>query len=222
MWPHADYPPIDVGYFELNRNPENYFQEIELAAFSPSNIVPGIGFSPDKMLQARIFSYADAHRYRLGTHYEALPVNASKCPVHHYHKDGPMRFFEQKTGNVDAYYEPNSFDGAVQDERYAEPPLAISGDAERYNHRNGNDDYKQVTALFNLFDEGQRKRLFLNCAEAMWGVPKEIVERQLGHFNKVHPDYEAGVRKELDTMTRAKAAETAEQQKMPQGAVAAE
>ncbi len=103
VWPHADYPPIDIGYFELNRNPENYFQEIELAAFSPSNIVPGIGFSPDKMLQARIFSYADAHRYRLGTHYEALPVNASKCPVHHYHKDGPMRFFPPKTGNVDAY-----------------------------------------------------------------------------------------------------------------------
>jgi catalase len=108
VWPHGDYPPIDVGYFELNRNPENYFQEIEVAAFSPSNVVPGISWSPDKMLQARIFSYADAHRYRLGTHYEALPVNASKCPVHHYHKDGPTRFFEQKTGNVDAYYEPNS------------------------------------------------------------------------------------------------------------------
>jgi catalase len=222
VWPHGDYPPIDVGTFELNRNPENYFQEIELAAFSPSNIVPGIGFSPDKMLQARIFSYADAHRYRLGTHYAALPVNTSKCPVHHYHKDGPVRFFEQKTGNVDAYYEPNSFDGAVQDGRFAEPPLTISGDAERYNHRDGNDDYKQVTALFNLFDDGQRKRLFLNVAEAMWGVPKEIVERQLGHFNKVHPDYGAGVRTALDTMTRTKAAEAAQQQKMPQGAVAAE
>jgi catalase len=139
-----------------------------------------------------------------------------------YHKDGPMRFFPPKTGNVDAFYEPNSFDGAVQDERYAEPPLKISGNAERYNHRDGNDDYKQVTALFNLFDDGQRKRLFVNVAEAMWGVPKEITERQLGHFKKVHPDYEAGVRKELDHMTRAKAAETAQQQKMPQGAVAAE
>jgi catalase len=222
VWPHADYPPIDIGSFELNRNPENYFQEIELAAFSPSNIVPGISWSPDKMLQARIFSYADAHRYRLGTHYEMLPVNQARCPVHHYHKDGPMRFFEQKTGSTDAYYEPNSFAGAVQDERYAEPALKISGDAERYNHRDGNDDYRQVTALFNLFDEGQRARLFLNCAEAMWGVPKEIIERQLGHFKKVHPDYEAGVRRELDTMTRAKASETAQQQKMPQGVQAAE
>jgi catalase len=81
---------------ELNRNPNNYFAEIEQAAFAPSNIIPGIGFSPDKMLQARVFSYADAHRYRLGTHYEALPVNAPHTAVHHYHKDGPMRFFAKK------------------------------------------------------------------------------------------------------------------------------
>ena len=222
VWPHGDYPPIDIGVLELNRNPENYFQEIELAAFSPSNIVPGIGFSPDKMLQARIFSYADAHRYRLGTHYEALPVNASKCPVHHYHKDGPMRFFPPKTGNVDAFYEPNSFGGAVQDERFAEPPLAISGDAARYNHRDGNDDYRQVAALFNLFDAGQKARLYLNVAEAMWGVPEEIVERQLAHFRQVHPDYETGVRRELANMTRAKASEIAQQQITPQGVEAAE
>ena len=208
--------------FRAQQESGEYFQEIELAAFSPSNAVPGISWSPDKMLQARIFSYADAHRYRLGTHYEALPVNASKCPVHHYHKDGPMRFFPAKTGNVDAFYEPNSFNGAAQDERFAEPPLPISGDADRYNHRDGNDDYKQVTALFNLFDAGQKARLFLNCAEAMWGIPHEIAERQLAHFKKVHPDYEAGVRRELANMTRAKASETAQQQKMPQGVEAAE
>ena len=111
VWPHKDYPLIDVGVLELNRNPDNYFAEIEQAAFSPSNIVPGIGFSPDKVLQARIFSYADAHRHRLGTHYEALPVNAPRCPVHHYHKDGAMRFFQNDTGNPDVYYEPNSFGG---------------------------------------------------------------------------------------------------------------
>ena len=94
VWPHGDYPPMDVGYFELNRNPENYFAEVENAAFSPSNIVPGISWSPDKMLQARVFSYADAHRHRhrhrLGTHYEQIPVNQPKCPVHHYHRDGEM------------------------------------------------------------------------------------------------------------------------------------
>ena len=145
-----------------------------------------------------------------------------EMPVHHYHKDGPMRFFPAKTGNVDAFYEPNSFNGAAQDERFAEPPLPISGDADRYNHRDGNDDYKQVTALFNLFDAGQKARLFLNCAEAMWGIPHEIAERQLAHFKKVHPDYEAGVRRELANMTRAKASETAQQQKMPQGVEAAE
>src|SRR3546814_8444329 len=88
---------------------------IEQAAFSPSNVVPGIGHSPDKMLQARIFSYADAHRYRLGTHYEALPVNQPKCPVHHYHKDGAMRFFRNDTGNPDAYYEPNSMKGRSEE-----------------------------------------------------------------------------------------------------------
>lgn len=99
VWPHGDRPVIDIGVLELNRNPDNYFAEIEQAAFAPSNIVPGISFSRDKMLHARVFSYADTHRYRLGTHYEALPVNAPQCPVHHYHKDGPMRFFDNNTKN---------------------------------------------------------------------------------------------------------------------------
>ncbi len=127
MWPHAEYPPIEIGVLELNRNAENYFAEIEQVAFSPSNIVPGIGHSPDKMLQARVFSYADAHRYRLGTHYEALPVNAPKCPVHHYHRDGQMNFYGGiKTGNPEAYYEPNSFNGPAEDKSVQEPPLKIS------------------------------------------------------------------------------------------------
>ena len=121
VWPHADYPLNEVGVVELNRNSDNYFAEIEQAAFSPSNVVPGIGFSPDKVLQARIFSYADAHRYRLGTHYEALPVNAPQCPVHHYHKDGAMRFFTNDTGDWDAYYEPNSVRGPSQNADFREP-----------------------------------------------------------------------------------------------------
>ena len=197
VWPHADFPPIDIGTMELNRNADNYFAEIEQLAMSPSNIVPGIGHSPDKMLQARVFSYADAHRYRLGTHYEALPVNAPKCPVHHYHKDGPMNFVGQQSGVTDAYYEPNSVGGPVEDSQYKEPPLALSGDADRYNHRDGNDDYVQVTALFNLFDDAQKARLFSNLAAAMAGVPEHIVERQLAHFDKVHADYGAGVRAAL-------------------------
>ena len=193
VWPHADYPLIKVGEMELNRNPDNYFAEIEQAAFSPSNVVPGLGFSPDKVLQARLFAYADAHRYRIGTHYEALPVNAPKCPVHHYHKDGSMRFFQNGDSNPDAYYEPNSFGGPNQDESYREPPLALSGDVERHNHRDGNDDYVQPRALFELFDTGQRERLFSNIAAAMEGVSDEIVQRQLVHFGKIHPDYARGV-----------------------------
>lgn len=196
VWPHGEFPLIEVGILELNRNPENYFAEIEQAAFSPSNIIPGIGHSPDKMLQARVFSYADAHRYRLGTHYEALPVNAPKSPVHHYHKDGAMRFFANLP-NPDAYYEPNSFNGPAQSAEYAEPPLPIEGDGDRYDHREGNDDYSQPRALFELFDAGQRQRLFDNIAAAMAGVPEFIVERQLGHFDKVHPDYGNGVRAAL-------------------------
>ena len=201
VWPHADYPLIDVGVLELNRNPENYFAEIEQAAFSPSNIVPGIGFSPDKVLQARVFSYADAHRYRLGTHYEALPVNAPKCPVHHYHKDGAMRFFATGHGNPDAYYEPNSFGGAAQSDQYAEPPLKISGDASRYDHRAGNDDYTQAGNLFRLFNDEQKQRLFNNIAEAMQGVPADILGRQLAHFAKADPAYAQGVRNALEKMS---------------------
>ncbi|TWT55292.1 Catalase [Thalassoglobus neptunius] len=196
VWPQGDHPLIEVGMMELNRNPQNYFAEIEQAAFSPSNKVPGIGFSPDKMLQARIFSYADAHRHRLGTHYESLPVNTPKCPVHHYHKDGQMNF-ACHNANADAYYEPNSFGGPVERPEFKEPPLKISGDADRYDHREGNDDYSQPRALFNLFNDDQKNRLFSNIADAMQGVPDFIVERQLGHFEKVHPDYAEGVKKAL-------------------------
>ena len=198
VWPHSEYPPIDIGVLELNRNPENYFAEIENAAFSPSNIVPGIGYSPDKMLQARVFSYADAHRHRLGTHYENIPVNQPKCPVHHYHRDGQMNTYGGiRTGNPDAYYEPNSVNGPFEDKSAQEPPLRIDGDMARFNHRDGNDDYGQPRALFNLFDAEQKARLFSNIAALMGGIPGEIIERQLAHFKLVHVDYEDGVLKAL-------------------------
>ncbi len=195
VWPHEDYPLIEVGVLELNRNPEHYFAEVEQASFSPSNIVPGIGWSPDKMLQARIFSYADAHRYRVGTHYEMLPVNRPKAGVRTYHADGPMRFDAPK--GTDAYYEPNTFGGPVQDKRFAEPPLRISGDADRYNHRDGNDDYTQPGNLFRLMTPDQQQRLFKNIATAMVGVPEEIIQRQLRHFHKAEPRYAEGVAKAL-------------------------
>jgi len=200
VWPHADYPLIEVGEVELNRNPENYFAQVEQAAFSPSNIVRGISFSPDKMLQARIFSYADAHRHRLGAHYEALPVNQPKSPVHHYHKDGLLRFFADNNEAPDAYYEPNSFGGPVEDKKYLEPPLKVSGVAQRWDHRENNEDYKQVEALFNLFDDEQKGRLFKNIATGMYGIPQFIIDRQVSHFDKISKAYGDGVRRALEAV----------------------
>src|SRR6478672_11466452 len=136
VWPHKDFPLIEVGMLELNRNPANYFAEVEQASFSPANVVPGVSHSPDKMLQFRIFSYADAHRYRLGVNYESLPVNRPRCPVHNYHRDGAMRFDGNEGGAVN--YEPNSFGGPVEDPQFKEPPLPVSGAADRYDHRAGN------------------------------------------------------------------------------------
>ncbi|WP_158804799.1 MULTISPECIES: catalase [unclassified Acidisoma] len=195
VWPHGEYPLIHVGEFELNRNPEHYFAEIEQASFSPSNVVPGISYSPDKVLQSRIFAYADAHRYRVGTHYEKLPVNKPKVPVHTYHADGPMRFDAPR--GTDAYYEPNSFDGPVEAPSTKEPPLRIHGDADHYNHRDGNDDYAQPGNLFRMFDEGQRKRLFDNIAGAMQGVPPYIIDRQIEHFHRADPAWAEGVREAI-------------------------
>ena len=190
VWSHKEFPPIEVGLLELNRNPENYFAEVEQAAFSPSNIVPGISFSPDKMLQARIFSYADAHRYRIGTHYEALPVNRPKNAVHNYNFDGPMRFDSPR--GTSAYYEPNSFGGPVENKHFAEPPLKLCGEVDRFDHRTGNDDYTQPGDLFRLMSPAQQAQLFGNIATAMTGVPEEIIQRQLVHFHQADPAYATG------------------------------
>ncbi len=195
VWPHGDYPLIEVGILELNRNPENYFAEMEQSAFEPSAIVPGIGHSPDKMLQARIFSYADAHRYRLGVNYTQIPVNQPRCPYHSYHRDGAMRSDGNGGGAVN--YEPNSFGGPAQDPGVAEPPLKISGDADRYDHREGNDDFGQAGDLFRLLTADQQGRLMDALAGAMTGVPLEIQQRQIGHFAKADPAYGTGVAQRL-------------------------
>ncbi len=195
VWPHGDYPLIEVGELEMHTLPENYFQMVENAAYSPSNRVPGIGFSPDKMLQARVFSYADAHRYRLGTHYEALPANAPKnAKVNHYHKDGAMRFFTNDFDNPDAYYEPNRHHGPVPQLANPEPPLRIDGDADRYNVEESDVDYMQPRALYNLFDDGQKDRLHHNMAEAMAPASEEVKQRWYKVLEKVDPDYAAGVK----------------------------
>ena len=195
VWPHGDYPMIKVGTMTLNENPKNYFQQVEQAAFSPSNIVPGISYSPDKMLQARIFSYPDAQRYRVGTHYEDLPVNRPIVEVNTYNLDGSMNY--KVKDPTKAFYEPNSFDGPIEDKNYLEPDLDLQGAASRYDHRVGNDDFSQVRALFNLMSQNQKEQLFSNIKDAMAGVPRDIVDRQIALFEKVHPDYAAGVKKAL-------------------------
>ncbi|WP_418186307.1 catalase [Aliarcobacter vitoriensis] len=195
VWPHSDYPMIKVGTMTLNENPKNYFSQVEQASFSPSNIVPGIGFSPDKMLQARIFSYPDAQRYRVGTHYEMLPVNRPIVEVNTYNLDGSMNF--QVKEPTKAFYEPNSFDGAIEDSSFLEPDLEVGDIAKRYNHRDGNDDFSQPRALFLLMSDNQKEQLFSNIKDAMDGVPRNIVDRQIALFEQIHSDYASGVKKAL-------------------------
>ena len=150
---------IEVGVMELNRNPENYFADVEQAAFNPANVVPGIGFSPDKMLQGRLFSYGDAQRYRLGVNHHQIPVNAPRCPMHGFSRDGAMRV----DGNYGStpHYEPNSNGTWQEQPEYAEPPLALDGAADRYDYRADDDDYyTQPGLLFGLMDAAQREALF--------------------------------------------------------------
>ncbi|MDO8413418.1 MAG: catalase [Gallionellaceae bacterium] len=191
VWPHKDYPCQDVGVLELNRNPQNFFAEVEQAAFEPGNMPPGLGASPDKMLQARLLSYPDAHRYRIGINYAAMDVNKPRCPINTYHRDGSTRF--DGNGGSAVNYQPNSFNGPVDDARFREPPLKISGDADRYSHRIGNDDYQQAGALYRLMSTAQKSQLVNNLVGAMQGVPRFIQIRQLGHFYKADKEYGNGV-----------------------------
>ena len=169
VWLHKDYPLIEVGVMELNRNPENYFAEVEQAAFNPANVVPGIGFSPDKMLQGRLFSYGDAQRYRLGVNHHLIPVNAARCPVHSYHRDGAMRVDGNHGGTLG--YEPNSYGEWQQQPEFAEPPLALEGAADHWNHRE--DDGLLLAARHALPADDRRhssRLLFENTGRALWAT----------------------------------------------------
>ncbi|MES2363586.1 MAG: catalase [Pseudomonadota bacterium] len=195
VWPHKDYPLIDVGVMELNRNPENYFAEVEQLAFSPANVVPGISFSPDKMLQSRLFSYGDAQRYRLGVNHHQIPVNAPKCPFHSYHRDGSMRV--DSNNGAEVGYEPNS-KGALQEQPdFAEPPLSIEGAADHWNHRVDEDYYSQPGNLFRLMTPEKQQLLFENTARSVGGASKAIQERHIANCTKADPAYGAGVAKAL-------------------------
>ena len=196
VWPHKDYPLIDVGILELNRNPENYFADVEQAAFSPANVVPGISFSPDKMLQSRLFSYGDAQRYRLGVNHHQIPVNAPKCPVHSYHRDGAGRVDGNQGATIG--YEPNSKGEWQEQPDFSEPPLAIEGAADHWNHRVDEDYYSQPGNLFRLMTPEKQLLLCENTARSVGGASKEIQQRHVASCTKADPAYGAGVAAALE------------------------
>ena len=196
IWSHKDYPLIDVGVIELNRNPENYYAEVEQAAFNPGSIIPGVGFSPDKMLQGRLFSYGDAQRYRLGVNHAQIPVNAPRCPYHSYHRDGAMRV----DGNVGSTkgYEPNSLEEWQEQPEYKEPPMDLFGSADHWDHReDDNDYYTQAGDLFRLMSAEQQQVLFENTVRSVGGANIEIQKRHIANCLKADPLYGEGVAKTL-------------------------
>ena len=192
VWPYHNNPLIDVGVLELNKNLENYFADVEQSAFNPANIVPGIGFSPDKMLQGRLFSYGDAQRYRLGVNHHLIPVNRARCPVNTFHRDGAMRV----DGNYGSTlgYEPNSYGKWQEQPDFREPPLNLQGAADHWSHRDDDDDYySQPGNLFRLMSAEQQKVLFENTARAMDDAPKEIKVRHIRNCMKADQAYGEGV-----------------------------
>ena len=192
VWPHADYPLIDVGVLELNRNPDNYHAEVEQAAFNPGNVVPGIGLSPDKMLQGRLFAYGDAQRYRLGVNHGQIPVNQPRCPVHSFHRDGAMRV-DGNFGSTQGY-EPNSLGEWQEQPQAGDPPLALNGAADHWDYREDDDDYyRQAGDLFRLMSPQQQQELFDNTARSVGGADTEVQKRHIRHCHAADPTYGEGV-----------------------------
>ena len=200
VWPHGDYPLIEVGVLELNRNADNHFAEVEQAAFNPANVVPGISFSPDKMLQGRLFSYGDAQRYRLGVNHSHIPVNAPQCPFHSYHRDGQMRVDGNQGGTLG--YEPNSEQEWAEQPDFREPPLSIEGAADHWNHRVDEDYYSQPRALFHLMTAAQQQALFDNTARAISGASEQVKQRHIGNCTLCDPAYGAGVAEAIARLSK--------------------
>lgn len=205
VWPHADYPLIEVGKMVLNRNPENYFAEVEQAAFSPGNIVPGIDFSPDKMLQGRIFSYGDTHRHRLGGNYQQIPVNYAKAsPPQNNQRDGFMAVLGN--GGSAANYEPNTMNGIKQTNEPNSYPLPLNGVVARTEYGHANSDFEQAGALFSkVMTEEEREHLVGNIVAHLGNAKREIQERQVAIFAKAHPDYGRRVAEGLGIKVPSKA-----------------
>ncbi|MFI0241856.1 catalase [Streptomyces sp. NPDC016845] len=199
VWSKKDYPLIEVGEWELNRNPDNYFADVEQAAFTPANVVPGIGYSPDKMLQGRLFSYGDAQRYRLGVNHHQIPVNAPKNPVNSYHRDGAMRV----DGNQGATpgIEPNSYGRWQEQPAYREPSQAVGSVADRFNFREDDANYfEQPGNLFRLMSPEQQQVLFENTARAINGASERTIERHIHNCTQADPAYGEGVRKAIEAL----------------------
>jgi len=197
VWPHGEFPLIEVGRLELNRNPENYHAEVEQAAFNPSALVPGIGPSPDKMLQARLMSYADTHLYRIGANYRELPVNKPRCPVMNYERDGAMATAQHYGGKPN--YWPNSREGAPMPDPAHKDPAWKLGETivDRFDSTEGHDDYTQVANLYALFDDAHRDRLATRIAGVLGEARQEVQMRQLCHFFRVDEDYGRRVAEKL-------------------------
>lgn len=197
VWSHKDYPLIEAGVLELNRNPENYFADVEQAAFSPTHIVRGIGFSPDKLLQGRLFSYTDAQNYRLGVNHDLIPVNRPHCPVNSYHRDGQMR----TDGNAGATkgYAPNSIGLWDTDKRYAQPPAPADGGTGRYDPYDDKTDncFAQPGALYRLLKEDKRALLIANTATDMQSVTRNIKYRHAAHCYLADSEYGTRLAKAL-------------------------
>ena len=192
VWPHRDYPLIDVGVLELNRNPQNYYAEVEQVAFNPAHVVPGIGFSPDKMLQGRLFSYGDAQRYRLGVNHNLIAVNKARCPVHSYHRDGAMRT-DDNYGATPGY-EPSSHNSWEEQKELCELPLPLEGAADRWNHyEDEQDHFSQPGNLFRRMTPQQQQVLFENTARALHETTTAIKIRHMKHCMQADPDYGKGV-----------------------------
>ncbi len=199
VWPHADFPLIEVGQLELNRNVENYFAETEQACFAPNNLVPGIGASPDKMLQGRLLAYQDAHRYRVGTNANQLPVNAAKCPVHHYQRDGamaggcPMQSASKIQDSSVNYYPNDQINqGApVPEPSVEEPAMPVLEDAwvKRYAVADDEDHYSQAGDLYRLMSDSQKDQLTRTIGEGLIHASDSIQQRMLTQFAKADPDY---------------------------------
>ncbi|MCL2438464.1 MAG: catalase [Coriobacteriia bacterium] len=189
VWHKGDFPLIPVGTFELNRNPDNYFADVEQAAFNPANIVPGVGLSPDKLLQARLFSYGDAQRYRLGVNHNLIPVNAPKCPVHSYHRDGQMRV----DGNygATAHYQPNSFNEWAEQPEYKEPPRELAGAMDSYEPKEDQTDntFYQAGDLYRLISEDKKEVLIANTAANIGPVSDNVKLRHAAHCYLADVEY---------------------------------